>query len=136
MADISITAANVVPDAGYSFVEGSAGEALTAGLVVYQKASDSKYWIAHCETSLATAAAVGIALHGAAANQPIRVMTAGTITIGGTVAIGTIYLLSASGGIMPMGDIATADWITKLGIGTTAAKISVRVHQSGVQKAA
>lgn len=136
MANLSVTAANVVPDEGYAYVEGIAGETLTQGLVVYLKASDSRYWIAHCETSSATATVIGIVLTGASAGQPVRVMTGGTINIGATVAVGTVYLLSTAGLIMPHGDIATSDWMSFLGIGTTTAKIKLGISNSGVQKAA
>lgn len=136
MANLSVTAGNVVPDDGYAFVEGIAGETLTQGVAVYLKASDSRYWLAHCETSSATAEAKGIALTGGSAGQPVRVMTGGTINIGATVAVGTVYLLSTAGLIMPHGDIATSDWITLLGVGTTTAKIKLGISISGVQKAA
>lgn len=136
MANLSITAANVVPDEGFVFVDGISGQTLTAGMVVYLKASDGKFWEANCETSLATAAAVGIVLNGASAGQYVRVMTAGTVTIGATVAVGTLYILSVTGLICPYTDLATADWVTSLGIATTAAKLALRIHVSGVQKAA
>ena len=136
MADLSITAGNVVPDDGYSFVDGIAGETVTAGVGVYLKASDTRYWKAHCETSSATAVLAGIALNGAAAGQPVRIQTGGTITIGATVGVGTVYLLSTAGLFMPHGDIATSDYISPLGVATTAAKIKLGILVSGVQKAA
>lgn len=132
--DLSLTAASVIPDEGYSYVEGTAGEAVTAGQVLYLKASDVKFWKAHCETSAATAAAVGFALQAASANQPIRVMTSGTVTIGATVAVGKPYYLSTAGLIAPVDDLATADWVTHLGIATTTTKLAVRIQVSGVQK--
>lgn len=136
MANLALTAALVVPDENYSYEEALAGEAITRGQAVYLKTSDSRWWVAHCETSLATSQAKGIALQDVAAGQPLRVQTGGTITIGATVAIGTVYLLSTAGLIMPHGDIATADWITILGVGSTAAKIKLGINISGVQKAA
>lgn len=136
MAELSLTAASCVPDDGYAYVEGLAGETLTQGVVVYLKAADSRYWKAHCETSSATAAVIGIALNGAAAGQPVRVMTSGTVTIGATVGVGTVYLLGTAGLIQPHGDIATSDWISVLGVATTAAKIKLGILNSGVQKAA
>lgn len=136
MADLSLTAASVIPDEGFSFVDGLAGETLTAGMVVYLKASDSRYWKANAETSAATAAVVGIVLNGASAGQSVRVQTGGTVTIGATVGVGTLYILSVTGLICPYGDLATADWVTSLGIATTAAKIALRIQASGVQKAA
>lgn len=136
MANLSLTAGNVIPDSGYVFRDGVAGETLTQGVLVYLKAADERFWLAHCETSSATADMVGIALNAASAGQAVRVMTAGTITIGATVAVGTLYLLSTSGLIMPHGDIATSDWISFLGSGSTTTKIKLGIHISGVQKAA
>lgn len=132
--DLSLTAASVLPDEGYSYVEGTAGETLLQGQVLYLKASDSRYWKAHCETSAATANAVGICLTGAAAGQPVRLMTSGTITIGATVAVGKPYYLSTAGLIAPVDDLATADFVTHLGIATSTTKIAVRIQVSGVQK--
>lgn len=136
MADLSLTANNVVPDDGYASVMGVAGETLTAGVVVYLKESDTRYWKAHTETSSATSTAIGIALNGAAAGQPVRVMTGGTVTIGATVGVGTLYILSTAGLICPSADLATSDWVTYLGVATTAAKLKLGIQVSGVQKAA
>lgn len=134
MADLSLTAGSVVADDGFSFVDGLAGETVLAGQVVYLKASDSKYWKAHCETSAATAQTIGILLNGASAGQPVRVMTGGTVTIGATVVVGKPYYLSTAGLIAPVDDLAQNDWVTHLGIATTAAKIALRIQVSGVQK--
>lgn len=136
MADLSITAGSVVPDSGFQFVDGTAGETLTAGLVVYLKSSDTRYWKASCETSSATAVAAGIVLNGASAGQPVRVMTGGVLTIGATVGVGTPYILSVTGLIAPVTDLATSDWVTTLGVATTAAKLALKIQVSGVQKAA
>lgn len=134
MADLSLTAGSVVADDGFSFVDGIAGETVTAGQVVYLKASDGKYWKAHCETSSATANVVGVLLNGASAGQPVRVQTGGSITIGATVTVAKPYVLSTAGLIAPVDDLAQNDWVTHLGIATTAAKIALKIQVSGVQK--
>lgn len=134
MADLTLTAASVVPDDGYSYLDGIAGETITQGQVLYLKSSDTRYWKANCETSSATAAVAGIALVAASAGQPIKVMTGGTITIGATVAVGKPYVLSTAGLIAPVDDLVSNDWVTTLGIATTTAKIALRIQQSGVQK--
>lgn len=136
MADLTITAANVQPSDGYSYVDGTAGETLTQGVVVYLKESDTRYWKADCTTSVATARAAGIVLTGASAGQPVKVLTGGTITIGATIGVGTIYILSTTGLIAPYTDLATGDYVTVLGVAATASQLSVRLHVSGVQKAA
>jgi hypothetical protein len=136
MANLAPTAANVVPDDGFVYVDGVAGETLTAGMLVYLKSSDTRYWKAHCETSAATAVVAGVVLNGASAGQRVSVMTGGTVTIGDTVGVGTIYILSTAGLICPVTDLATSDYVTILGTATTAAKIKLGILVSGVLKAA
>ena len=46
MAAISITAANVVKGTGAQIETGIAAETITAGELVYKKASDSKFYLA------------------------------------------------------------------------------------------
>ena len=134
MADVSITAANVVADEGFGYSDGIAGVAVTAGQAVYKDANDAnKFKLADANASLAAATAVGIALHGAAAGQPLRVMTSGTLTIGGTVAAGLIYVVSATaGGIAPSADLTTGWYTTVLGLGISTTKISVGLTSAGV----
>lgn len=135
LADITITAANVTPVTGYTFTDGTAGATITAGQVVYKDASDGDaFKLADCDASATTSAVIGIALHGAADGQPLRVQTAGSINIGGTVAVGSIYILSGTaGGIQVSTDVAQSDWVSVLGIATTTGIISLRIHNSGVQ---
>lgn len=133
-ADVSITAGNVVPVAGYQFVDGIAGETITAGQTLYLKESDSRYWKADSDSATsAVRVLVGIALNGASAGQPLRVQTAGSITIGGTVAVGTVYILSdTAGGIMPSTDVETGDYVSIVGIATTTGIILLDITNSGV----
>lgn len=134
MANITITPANVLKGSGASIANGRAGGTITAGMAVYADASDSgDLKAAHCETSAATAAAVGIALHGASDGQPLQYLTSGLITIGGTVTVGELYVLSDSGGIAPEGDHASDDWVTFIGVGVSATQIRVTIIASGVQ---
>lgn len=132
MADISVTAANVLAGTGASVISGTAGETLTAGLVVYKNLTDNKYYKA-AATSAAAALAAGITLNGAAAGQPINIQTSGNINPGGTVGIGTVYVVSdTAGGIRPVGDSGTGDYVTKLGIGTSTSNIALQIQVSGV----
>lgn len=136
MADISIVAANVLPSTSATYRDGTAGGTITAGQPVYQDAADSKKWkAADANASAATAEAVGIALHGASAGQPLRVQVTGLITIGGTVVVGTIYIVSANaGGIAPSSDQASGWYTTILGVATTTGIISLGIKVSGVAK--
>lgn len=114
MADVSITAANVVHDINAAYGSGVAGVTITAGQVVYLDAGTNTIKLADANASSATADAVGIALHGALSGQPIKYQTGGDITVGGTVTVGGAYVVSATpGGIAPVADL-TSGWYTKL----------------------
>jgi len=76
---------------------------------------------------------IGIALHGASSGQPIAFQTAGSITIGGTVVQGTVYLGSdGAGGIRPAVDLNSGDFTSVVGIATSAAAIKLGILNGGV----
>lgn len=125
MADISITAANVLMSASGSKKDGIAGEAITAGKALYLDAADKKLKLADANASTKTNVC-GIALNDAGVGQPVAYCVADEeLTIGGTVAANAIVILSATaGGIAPIAD-ATTGWETViLGIGVGSNKIS------------
>lgn len=134
MADISITAANVVAGGGARISVGLAGATITAGQVVYLDTSTNTYKLADCDSATAAARSpAGIALNGASANQPLDVLTAGPITIGGTLTAGTAYYLSGTaGGICPVADLGSGDYPTIIGIATSTTVLDVKLHESGV----
>ena len=125
-ADITITAANVLQGSGAVTDEGTAGGTITAGQALYADASDldsrgeGKLKPA-IHSASASAAFVGIALHGASDEQPIEYLKKGNITIGGTVAVGEPYYISGNaGGIAPDADIGAGDYVPLIGIGISA----------------
>jgi len=117
MADITITAANVIRTSADT-TTGIAGETITAGMAVYLKASDSRYWKAQSDGTLAEATAVGVALHAALANQPLTIATSGTINIGATTAKVFYYVSSTAGGIAPVADLTSGHYIASIGYAT------------------
>ena len=134
MADITITAASVVPGANATQIQGTAGETITAGMAVYLKSSDSRWWKAQADGTSAESGVgsntLGVALTGSSAGQPIIVDTADTngITIGGTTVVGTVYCVSATaGGICPWADLASTNYVTIVGVGDTSNKIKMIV---------
>lgn len=135
MADLTITAANVLAASDKRVDRGIAGATLTAGMPLYKDANDgNKLKIADADASVLTAAVVGIALHAALAGQPIEYQTEGTIAIGATVAVGTLYVLSdAVGLICPAADLASTHWVTLIGIAVTTTSIRLNLDASGVQ---
>lgn len=134
MTDISITAANVMAGNTATIARGTAGAAITAGQVVYLSPTTGKYDLA--DTDSATAAvrnAVGIALNGAAAGQPIAVCIKGPVTIGATIAAGVAYYLSGTpGGICPVADVASGDYPLIIGMGASTTVLNVDIQYPGV----
>jgi hypothetical protein len=137
MADLVITAANVVSGTGARIAEGTAGVALTAGQVVYLDSATSTYKLADNDSGTAAARSPkGIALHAAAAGQPIAVHTKGPITIGATVAASGIYVLSSTAGaICPAADLGSGDYTSIIGLGTSTTVIEVNIMEAGVAAA-
>jgi hypothetical protein len=135
MADLDLSAvAEVLPDTSGDIYSGIAGVAVTAGMAVYLNASTSKIAPADANLSLAAAAAIGIALNGAAPGQTVRVQRSGDVTLGATAApaVGTVYVVSSNaGGIAPAADLGSAWYATVLGVGMAGSKLRLHVFASG-----
>lgn len=134
MADLTITAANVVAGADASTVNGTAGETITAGKAVYKSATTNKWMLADADSATADArTADGVALNGASLNQPIAVQTGGDITIGATLTPGVAYYLSGTaGGICPVADIGTGEYVCLIGLAKSASVLDVSIQAPGV----
>lgn len=134
MADLSITAANVLAGSGARSKLGTAGATITAGKSVYLDTSDSKYKLADCDSATAAVRSpIGIALNGASDGQPLVVLEQGPITIGATMTAGIAYYLSPNaGGICPVADILTGDYPVILGIATSTTVLEVNIQEAGV----
>ncbi len=134
MADVVITAANVAQGADANITHGFLGATVTAGQVVYRDSADSLFKLADGNSGTAAArAAFGIALNGGATGQPVAVQTSGTYTVGGTVTVGGVYVLSATaGGIAPVADLATGNYTNAIGIGITASTMRLAIATAGV----
>lgn len=136
MADISITPASVLPDLTGDIRTGTAGATIVAGNVVYFDAATSTYKLADANSSAATAAAVGVAVCGAAAGQKVSVQYSGSITLGAVLTQGLIYVASATAGAMaPSADLASGYYAAILGTATSTSVLKMPtggVHFSGV----
>jgi len=134
MADISITAANVVKGSNAVVEAGTAGATITAGQVVYKDAADGKYKLADADSATAAAKAPrGIALNGASDGQPLSIIRSGDVTIGATLTPGTAYYLSpVAGGIAPLADVASGDDVVLLGLAESASVLAVDIQITGV----
>jgi hypothetical protein len=130
MADLTQTATSVI---GYGErLTGILGGTVTAGMPVRLS---SGTFVAATDASLAGAAVEGIALSGGATGQPFIYQKGGNINLGATLAVGKVYVLSTAGAIAPVDDIAGSEFVTVLGIATTAALLKMGIVQGGVAAA-
>lgn len=134
MSDLTITAANVVAGSGARQTTGVAGGVVTAGQVAYLDSATSTYKLADNNSATAEVRSPdGIALHAAAAGQPLTVLTGGRITIGAAVTAGVAYYLSDTpGGICPVADLATGEYPTIIGLAISTTVLDVKFHEAGV----
>lgn len=132
MAALTITAANVDPTATATIVTKTAGATITAGQALYLDSS-SLLQLARANAA-STDAVVGIALNSASANQPCSYITGGNFNPGATVAAGVYYYLSdaAAGAIVPVADLGSGDYVTKLMYGTTSSECKVEITTTGL----
>lgn len=134
MADISITAASVVAASSAKTTAGVAGETITAGMAVYL-ASSGKWMNSDADAATAAGRSVhGIALNSASLNQPLGVLKSGDITIGATLTANTAYYLSGAtaGGICPLADVGTGEYLVLIGIAKSASLLAVNIQATGV----
>lgn len=133
MADLTLTAANVLAAADTSTRLGTAGETLAAGKVLYFDSATSTYKLADSNGAAALRSPVGIALNGAAAGQPVLVALSGPVTLGAVLTAGVAYYLSDTpGGICPVADVGTGEYATILGIAATTSVLNLKIQESGV----
>ena len=131
MADLTQTATSVI---GYGErLQGILGGTVAAGMPV-RKQTDGTF-IAATDASAAGAAVEGIALSGGAVSQPFTYQKSGNINLGATVAAGKVYVLSTSGGIAPVDDIAGTEFVTVVGVGISTSLVKMGIVQSGVAAA-
>lgn len=123
MADLIPVAASVLPATSGQLFSGKpplAGETLTRGMALYQKASDSKIYKAknNVGSPFPEAVFVGICLADVAINQPVVALASGGIVLGCAVAPGLLYGVSANfGGICPITDLGAGKATTVIGYG-------------------
>jgi hypothetical protein len=131
MADLSITNSSVAPATNATNNTGTAGATIVQGKAVY--ISGTQVLLAQSNAG-GTASVYGIALNSAYPGQPIEVQIGGTCTIGATVVVGQTYVLSAAnaGGIAPITDLATGNYVSIIGIGTSTTTIQINLQNSGV----
>lgn len=135
MADISITAANVKAGSASTRVQlVQAGEAIDQGDPAYL-ASDGKYYQTDANDTAVKAQVKGIAITPASTDGYFLLAVDGLVNLGATLAVGQVYVVSASkGGIAPYADLTTNDFVSIVGVATTTALLDINLLVSGVQK--
>lgn len=137
MADISVTAANVLSSATALTSSGVAGATITAGQTLYIDTANSNVLkLADANASALTATVAGIALHGASSGQPLKyVYEDSTFTHGATLTVGQTYVQSATaGGIAPVTDLVTGDYPSVLFIAKTSTTAVLRIVRGTAAK--
>lgn len=134
MADLTITAASVIAGSDANTESGTAGATITAGQAVYKSSTSKKWLLADNDSATAEVRQMGgIALNGASDGQPIVVHKSGDLTIGATLTAGTAYYLSATpGGICPLADVASGDYVVQVGLAKSTSVIDVDIQYTGV----
>ncbi|MGR9056076.1 hypothetical protein ACU8NH_09220 [Rhizobium leguminosarum] len=138
MADLTITAANVVAGASAQTKTGTAGATIAAGDIVYLDSTTTGKWqLADSDSASAEARGqtsnIGIALNSAALNQPIVVQTSGPVTLGAVLTAGqALYLSDTPGKLCPVADITGGDYYTLIGLAASTSVLNIDVQYSGV----
>lgn len=141
MADIEVTSADVAVGSGATLKTVVAGATIVAGRALYLDSADGKYKLSIADGSAGAdeAGCDGISLCGAANGQPlvIAVPSGGNIDLGATLVVGETYVVSADnqGGIAPIGDLASTNFVIILGIATAADNLRMKLIEPGIQKA-
>ena len=132
MADLVITAANVVRYDGAETARGLARETITAGQVLYRH-TDGKVYKALDDTA-AHADCIGVALCNASADQPVVYATVGEYNPGAAVTVGEVYgLTDTAGGVGLISERNLLDFITVLGVATTTSRIDIKIDVAGIE---
>lgn len=130
MADISITAANVVAGTNSTRDNGIAGETITAGKAIYLSSTSAKWMLADSNSATVEARkATAIALNAASLNQPVSVLRSGDVTIGATLTAGAaVYLSDTPGGLCPLADVGTGEYVCQIGLAKSTTVLAVNIQ--------
>jgi hypothetical protein len=139
MADISVTAANVIPSSSASIQTGTAGATIVAGQTVYIDTGASNVLkLSYNAGTLLEGTVCGIALNGGASGQVIRYVTEDpALVLGATMTVGdAVYLGGVAGGMtITTVDLDTGEYCSILGICTVVnSTISMKIIRAGAAR--
>lgn len=113
----------------------TAGATVAFGEVVYLDTSDSnKAKVADNNASAATAVVKGLALTSGVSSGGLVVATRGSVVlVGATMTVGATYYLGATAGtIVPEGDLATNNYVSRLGTASSATQLDLDIANTGI----
>lgn len=106
------------------------GEVVAAMELVYLNA-DGKYYKSSSNTSILTAAVVGIAILGGLTDAFGVIVTGGPIILAGVAMdVGDAYYGSRTAGLMPQLDLAAGDWTSNFGEATAATILEIAIKNN------
>ena len=138
MADITITAADVLVADSVRVAAVEAGVAIVAGKVLVYDSTDDDYILAS-NTTLALsgnagAASLVMSVGDAGAGQRVAVVGGGnTITVGSVLSKGRVYVLSGNGLISPESDATSGDFVTIIGYALSATELYFNPQSTGLE---
>lgn len=145
MADLSVTAANVLASTQASVFSGTAGASITAMQPLYKDTDDldsfgnPKLKLADANgASTAVKTVAGVSLHAAASGQPIKWTNSDpdfTHGLSGVVAGDVVILSATAGAVAPVADLASGMRTNVVLVATSATKGVLRITTAGADKA-
>ncbi|MGH0263304.1 hypothetical protein NKY45_17720 [Sinorhizobium meliloti] len=130
MADLVLTASDIIAGSKSAQEHGTAGETITAGKSVYKSATTKKWMLADSNSATAAARqAGGIALNGASDGQPITVHKSGDLSLGAVLTAGqAVYLSDTPGGLCPLADVGTGEYVCLIGLAKSTTVLAVDIQ--------
>ncbi len=127
MADLTITPANVLPPTSPKLTFGIVGEAVTAGMLLYYKITDSMWWKADALTLIKSGGTdinfLKMAMSAGTAGQPVAMLTPGQeVSLGAILSPGRVYAVSntaTSGLIGLVSDLVNTNYLNQIGSAKT-----------------
>ena len=112
------------------------GATVAAGNPVYRDSADNEHKLTDANASAAAAKCVGIAVTPGIDAGYGYIATGGSIIlVGTTMVVGTNYDCGPTAGeIIPEGDLASNDYVTRLGTAATATQLDLSIVATGVQR--
>jgi len=113
------------------------GATVAAGQPVFLDTNDSEYKLADNDDTAVKAVVKGIAMTpGVDAGYGLIAKSGSIILVGTTMVVGETYLLSSTlGGIMPVADANTSDYVTIIGVAASATQLDLFIKATGNQRA-